>query len=444
MLHRAREYDARRSPLRAALEAHLLGAQRRGRRHRPRRAPAAGGEPGLGGQRDHQPASVHDHRLAPVRRGGEPRRQRAAPRSGRRLRADGLPQPRSPAPGGRGARRTRGRSADSRRAQGRRKRAAGRAAQSRSRAAAHVGYHLVGKGRAGLEIDLAYRPKPEQRVRRWLRRHATLSYLGIDRGGHRGADRAGAAGRSWLRSRDGAALPPAACCSRPRCCSFRSASSRSRSSSATVDLFVRPERLPRLELLGGVPEDARTMVVIPTLITTRRRRRAPDRAPRGGRDRQSRSAHPLRDPQRLRRRRGAGRARRRRAARRGPRRHHAAQRAHGRRRPGPQFLLLHRKRLWNEREQVWMGWERKRGKLEEFNRLLRGATDTSFTTHGRPDRRAGGDPLRHHARFRYAAAARHRARADRHHASPAEPAGGRIRSCGASPKATASCSRASA
>ena len=26
-----------------------------------------------------------------------------------------------------------------------------------------------------------------------------------------------------------------------------------------------------------------------------------------------------------------------------------------------------------------MGWERKRGKIEEFNRLLRGATDTSFT-----------------------------------------------------------------
>ena len=25
-----------------------------------------------------------------------------------------------------------------------------------------------------------------------------------------------------------------------------------------------------------------------------------------------------------------------------------------------------------------MGWERKRGKLRELNRLLRGATDTSF------------------------------------------------------------------
>ena len=30
-----------------------------------------------------------------------------------------------------------------------------------------------------------------------------------------------------------------------------------------------------------------------------------------------------------------------------------------------------------------MGWERKRGKLEEFNRLLRGATDTSFDVAGR-------------------------------------------------------------
>jgi cyclic beta-1,2-glucan synthetase len=26
-----------------------------------------------------------------------------------------------------------------------------------------------------------------------------------------------------------------------------------------------------------------------------------------------------------------------------------------------------------------MGWERKRGKIEEFNRLLRGAPDTSFS-----------------------------------------------------------------
>ena len=41
-------------------------------------------------------------------------------------------------------------------------------------------------------------------------------------------------------------------------------------------------------------------------------------------------------------------------------------------------FLAHRRRLWNEREGKWIGWERKRGKLHEFNRLLRGATGTSF------------------------------------------------------------------
>ena len=52
-----------------------------------------------------------------------------------------------------------------------------------------------------------------------------------------------------------------------------------------------------------------------------------------------------------------------------------------RRHGGNRFHLFHRKRLWNEREGKWMGWERKRGKLEEFNRLLRGATNTSFIVH---------------------------------------------------------------
>ena len=45
---------------------------------------------------------------------------------------------------------------------------------------------------------------------------------------------------------------------------------------------------------------------------------------------------------------------------------------------GPRFLLLHRRRVWNESERRWIGWERKRGKLHELNRLLRAATDTTF------------------------------------------------------------------
>ena len=49
--------------------------------------------------------------------------------------------------------------------------------------------------------------------------------------------------------------------------------------------------------------------------------------------------------------------------------------------PGPdgdRFLLLHRRRIYNAGEGKWMGWERKRGKLHELNRLLRGATNTTF------------------------------------------------------------------
>jgi len=47
---------------------------------------------------------------------------------------------------------------------------------------------------------------------------------------------------------------------------------------------------------------------------------------------------------------------------------------------GDRFLLLHRRRVWSDSEERWMGWERKRGKLEELNRLLRGGTDTTYIT----------------------------------------------------------------
>ncbi|HTR63577.1 MAG TPA: glucoamylase family protein, partial [Candidatus Binataceae bacterium] len=55
-------------------------------------------------------------------------------------------------------------------------------------------------------------------------------------------------------------------------------------------------------------------------------------------------------------------------------------RIHTREGEGARFFLLHRRRQWNEREAKWMGWERKRGKLHELNQLLRGAGGTSFVT----------------------------------------------------------------
>ncbi len=43
------------------------------------------------------------------------------------------------------------------------------------------------------------------------------------------------------------------------------------------------------------------------------------------------------------------------------------------------FYLLHRPRRWNAQQGVWMGWERKRGKLAEFNRFVRGASADAFS-----------------------------------------------------------------
>ena len=43
------------------------------------------------------------------------------------------------------------------------------------------------------------------------------------------------------------------------------------------------------------------------------------------------------------------------------------------------FYYMHRKRVFNAAENRWMGWERKRGAIAEFNRLLRGDPDTGFT-----------------------------------------------------------------
>lgn len=40
------------------------------------------------------------------------------------------------------------------------------------------------------------------------------------------------------------------------------------------------------------------------------------------------------------------------------------------------FFLFHRHRIYNPREGVWMGWERKRGKLLDFNRLIQGKYDS--------------------------------------------------------------------
>ncbi len=46
---------------------------------------------------------------------------------------------------------------------------------------------------------------------------------------------------------------------------------------------------------------------------------------------------------------------------------------------GDSFFLFHRPRKWNPREKCWMGWERKRGKLEDLNRYLLGSDPEVFS-----------------------------------------------------------------
>ncbi len=136
--------------------------------------------------------------------------------------------------------------------------------------------------------------------------------------------------------------------------------------------------LPKLELLGGIPADCATIVVVPTLIARSEQAAAlverlemhalssPEAALAFAllTDFTDGVAEKLPDD-------GACTA----ALLAGIARLNATYCAAGR----PQFFVFHRRRQFNASENCWMGWERKRGKLDEFNRLLRGATDTGFT-----------------------------------------------------------------
>jgi cyclic beta-1,2-glucan synthetase len=153
---------------------------------------------------------------------------------------------------------------------------------------------------------------------------------------------------------------------------------------AVTDL-LGPRTLPRLELRNGVPEVLRTMVVVPTLITSQEsikeqveRLEVHYLANSEGDLRFALLSDWVDAPSET----LAGDDELLKAAVEGI--------ANLNRRHGPmpggddRFLVFHRKRLWNEREHKWMGWERKRGKLHELNQLLRGSTATTFVpTDGR-------------------------------------------------------------
>jgi cyclic beta-1,2-glucan synthetase len=235
----------------------------------------------------------------------------------------------------------------------------------------HIGFYLIDRGRPDLEAALGFRLRPHERLQRWLIAHATGTYLGSI-GLLTGSCVLGLVGYAWA-----AASPPAVLVVLGLLALLPASELAVRLVNYLVTTAMRPRVLPKLELKDGVPPACRTMVVMPTMLFSERGvRTLLDRleihylanadpgvsfalltdfadAPQ---PEMPEDEHLLN------------------LARAGIRELNAR---HGEGGAGP-FWIFHRARRWNPGQGKWMGWERKRGKLAEFNRLLRGASDTSF------------------------------------------------------------------
>jgi cyclic beta-1,2-glucan synthetase len=233
----------------------------------------------------------------------------------------------------------------------------------------HVGYYLIDAGRVQLEKKLGYAPPALERLRRWfLHKHPTFAYLG------------GillftllllvilliyaSAVQATFWQMIGVTL-----------LAFIPATAVAVSlTNWLAARLLRPRLLPKLALADGVPASCQTMVVIPALFSH------PDEVESLLRQLELhylRNSDPhirfalLTDFADAAEKRVEGDDALLEQA-------QAGIQALNERYGGDPFYLFHRERLWNPQEGVWMGWERKRGKLEEFNRLLLQKGATSF------------------------------------------------------------------
>ena len=233
------------------------------------------------------------------------------------------------------------------------------------------GYFLLGRGRQGIEARIGFRPRPREAFRRSVMRAGLPGYLGavcILTLGWMLAS-------YWIVAETMGAAPGAL---------FLLLAVLPASEAAvalvnfTVTKITGARLLAGLELRNGIPEQLRTLVVVPTLLNSREDL---------DEEIERLEVHYLTEPQgevyfglltdwtdsqiEL----NAADEALLQAALEGI---SALNERYGGVEGQSRFLLLHRRRVWNAAESRWMGWERKRGKLHELNLLLRGATDTSF------------------------------------------------------------------
>ncbi len=235
---------------------------------------------------------------------------------------------------------------------------------------AHVGYYLIDDGMHELERATGYEPTVREAILRGIHRHPSVVFVG----GVAATTIAALAVMLWLAG----PVPAGARFLMLLLGIIPAADIAVSVVNRLVTTFLPPRRLPKLDLLEhGVPAEYRTAVVIPTLFDS------PDSV---------REALENLEVQFL--------------ANRKPHLHFAvlsdftdaptettpaddailAAAVEGVRalnaRYAPDtndaFYLFHRPRRWNAREAVWMGWERKRGKLGEFNRFVLSGDQEAF------------------------------------------------------------------
>ncbi len=232
----------------------------------------------------------------------------------------------------------------------------------------HVGYYLISRGRFQLEEALGYPPRARERLARFVFAHPAIGYLGAIAV----ATGLGVWGLAAYGVRQGAT--PAGIWLIVVLTLIPVSELAIALLNSLLTSVVRPRLLPKLALKDGIPAHDRTIVAVPVIIDSEARVESlvHDLEVRFLANRDAHlhfalladvadaSTPATADDARL-----VELAR-------------ASVAALNDRHGSGRFFLFHRERRWNPGERRWMGWERKRGKLVEFNRLLRGATDTSF------------------------------------------------------------------
>ena len=267
---------------------------------------------------------------------------------------------------------------------------AGVTTKGRDHPAAHVGFYLIDKGVPELERAAVVTGSVVDAARRIARRFPLLFYLGAI-AVLTGVLTAGLAASAYAATANMATL------------ALVVALSLLAASQVAVTivnwlatLLVTPHSLPRMDYSGGIPAEARTLVVVPTMLTSARNIEALVEALEV-RFLANRDAHlhfglltdfPDADEESLPadaallrltearinelNRKYAGDEHESITPSGGA--HHVRQTA-----DASVFYLFHRPRRWNANARTWMGHERKRGKLADLNSLLRGGHPDGFS-----------------------------------------------------------------